>query len=86
MNYNTAKLCTCFPSHQNNITQIKAQQTIDFYVAFHRRRLANLAKIHGPQMGHEPKCSIFHGFSYETFGWDPKFKLQFLVFLYVFLL
>jgi hypothetical protein len=32
----------------------------------HKRRLANLAKIHGPRMGHEPKCSNFHGFSYET--------------------
>jgi hypothetical protein len=36
------------------------------YSSGHRRRPANLAKIHGPRMGHEPKCSIFHGFSYET--------------------
>jgi hypothetical protein len=47
--------------------------------------MANFDQIHGPLMGHEPKRSIFHGFSYETcyekFGRDPKFKLQFLVFL-----
>jgi hypothetical protein len=56
----------------------------------HKRRLANLNKIHGPLMRLVPKFSIFHGFSYETcyekIGRDPKFKLQLLVFLYVFLL
>jgi hypothetical protein len=37
-----------------------------------------------------PKCSIFEGISnelcFEKIDRDPKFKLQFLVFLYVFLL
>jgi hypothetical protein len=32
----------------------------------HRRRLANLDKIHGPRMRLVPKCSKFDGLSYET--------------------
>jgi hypothetical protein len=61
---------------------------LDEFARHHRKRLASLDKIHGPRMRLVPKCSKYDGLSYETYkekiGRDPKFKLQFLVFLYVF--
>jgi hypothetical protein len=47
------------------LREIEIEKEKDIYI-YHRRRLANLDKILGPLIGLVPKCSIFHGFSYET--------------------
>jgi hypothetical protein len=56
----------------------------------HIGREAEVVKNKFPSIGMVPKCCIFDGLSYETcfgkIGRYPKFKLQFFVLLYVFLL